>query len=104
MGACDLDKWRVQIQRLLDSKYDILVPGHGLMGARANLSLELEYFDLMETLIGEVVKKGGSLEDAMQIDLPPPFDGWLIGSMARYEVNVNYVYKRLGGEIEDGNG
>jgi glyoxylase-like metal-dependent hydrolase (beta-lactamase superfamily II) len=104
MGACDLDKWRVQIQRLLDSEYDVLVPGHGRLGGRPNLNMELGYFDVMESLIGEVVEKGGSLEDAMQSDLPPPFDGWLMGSMARFEVNVQYVYKRLGGKIEDGNG
>lgn len=104
MGACDLDKWRVQIQRLLGLEYGILVPGHGPLGGIAKLTQQFEYFDVMEDLIGKVVKKGGSLEDAMQIDLPPPFDSWLMGGMARYEVNVEYVYKRMGGEIEGEDG
>ena len=47
----------------------------------------------------EGLKKGGSLEAASQIALPPPFDQWLVGGMNRFAMNVRYMYKHLGGEI-----
>ncbi len=100
MGACDLDMWRAQIQRLLDSEYNVLVPGHGTLGGIPKLNQQLKYFDVMEALIGEVVKKGGSMGDAMKLNLPQPFDSWLMGGMARWEANVNYVFKWMGGKIE----
>jgi cyclase len=104
MGFCHLDKWRAQIQRLLGLEYDVLVPGHGPLGGITKLTQQLKYFDVMEDLIGEVVKKGGSLEEAMNIELTQPFDSWLMGSMARWEMNVQYVYKKLGGDIKGGDG
>lgn len=95
MGFCNLDKWRVQIQQILRSDYEILVPGHGPLGNKASLAQQLGYFDVMESLIGAVVEKGGTFKKALQINLPEPFSGWLMGSMGRYEVNVRYLYKRL---------
>jgi len=31
--------------------------------------------------------------------LPEPFDKWLMGGMARFEVNVRYLFGHLGGEV-----
>lgn len=93
MGYCNLDKWRVQIKQIIQSDYEILIPGHGPIGNKASLTQQLDYFDVMEDLIGAVVEKGGSFKKALQIDLPEPFNGWLMGGMGRYEVNVRYLYK-----------
>lgn len=99
MGVCNLDHWREQLIKLLNSDFQTLVPGHGTLGGQAEIDTQLGYFYVMEELIGQVVHKGGSIEDAMKISLPEPFAGWLTGSMGRFEVNVRYMYKRLGGEL-----
>ncbi len=99
MAYCDLDLYRKELRFFLDSDFRTLVPGHGVVGGKPEVEQELAYFDVLEDLVGQVVKKGGSLEDASQIVLPPPFDRWLFGGMNRFAMNVRYLYKHLGGEI-----
>ncbi len=98
LGFCDLDLHKKQLQYFLDSDYLILVPGHGPVGSKKDIELQLEYLTVMEHLVGEVVRDGGSLGKAQQIKLPEPFDRWLYGGMSRFEVNVKFFYKILGGK------
>ncbi len=99
MGVCNLEHWREQLNELHESNFHTFVPGHGTLGGKEEINTQLRYFDVMEELIDQVVQKGGSIVEAMQISLPEPFAGWLMGSMGRFEVNVRYLYKRLGGEL-----
>jgi glyoxylase-like metal-dependent hydrolase (beta-lactamase superfamily II) len=99
MAYCDLDLYRKQLHFFRDSDFRVLVPGHGVVGGKPEVEQELAYFDVLEDLVGKVVKEGGSLEAASQIALPPPFDRWLFGGMNRFAMNVRFMYKHLGGEI-----
>jgi glyoxylase-like metal-dependent hydrolase (beta-lactamase superfamily II) len=99
MATCDLDLYRKQLAFFRISDLDVLVPGHGIVGGKPEVEHELAYFDVLEDLIGKVVKQGGSLEAASQIALPPPFDRWLFGGMNRFTMNVRFMYKHLGGEV-----
>lgn len=101
MGACDLDLYRRQVRTVLEMDYPVLVPGHGPVGGPPDLALQLEYFDVLEALVGDVVRRGGSLDEALQVTLPPPFNAWLMGGMARLEINVRYLYGRLGGTLPE---
>jgi cyclase len=102
MASCDIDLYRKQLRFFLDSEFQVLVPGHGAVGGKPEVERELGYFDVLEDLVGKVVRKGGSLEDALQVALPPPFDHWLMGGMNRFAGNVRYLFKHLGGEIPEG--
>jgi len=100
MGSCDLDLYRQQLRSIQASEYRILVPGHGPVGSiEKDIPAQLKYLDVMENLVGNIVKRGGSFEEAMQICLPEPFDKWLTGGMGRFETNVRYLYAYFGGEI-----
>jgi len=101
MGVCNLDLWREQLKQLQNSAFHTLVPGHGTLGGNKEVDLQLEYFDVVEELIGQVIQKDGAFEDAMKIRLPEPFANWLMGSMERFKVNVKYLYKLLGGELPE---
>ncbi len=101
MGACDLDLYRQQVRTVLEMDFRLLVPGHGPVGGPPDLALQLEYFDVLEERVGDVVRRGGSLDEALQVTLPAPFDAWLMGGMERLEVNVRYLYKRLGGTLPE---
>jgi cyclase len=101
MGSCDLERWREQLKFFHDSDFEILVPGHGPVGSKAEIALQLEYFDVMENLISELLEGDGSLAEALQLSLPEPFESWRLGSMGGFEVNVRYLYKALGGEIPE---
>lgn len=99
MASCDLDLYRKQLHFLRDSAFRVLVPGHGVVGGKPEVERELAYFDVLEDLVRKVVKNGGSLEDALQVALPPPFARWLFGGMSRFAGNVRYMFTHLGGEI-----
>jgi cyclase len=99
IGSCDLDLYRKQLLFFYDSDFHMLVPGHGTVGGREDIALQLKYFDVMEELVGSVAQKGGSFEEAMQINLPEPFDTWLMGGMGRFKTNVRYLFSRFGGEV-----
>jgi glyoxylase-like metal-dependent hydrolase (beta-lactamase superfamily II) len=101
LGFCDIDLYREQLLFFQDSDFQILVPGHGPVGGKDDIALQLEYFDVMEDLVGKVAQRGASFEEAVQITLPEPFDKWLIGGMARFEVNVRYLFARFGGEVPE---
>ncbi len=99
MGFCDLDRYRQQLVYFKDADFSILVPGHGPVGSKEHVIQQLAYFDVMEELVGEVAQRGGSFEEALQIELPEPFNQWLLGGMGRFQVNVGYLFKRFGGEV-----
>jgi glyoxylase-like metal-dependent hydrolase (beta-lactamase superfamily II) len=99
MAYCDLDLYRKELRFFLGSDFRVLVPGHGVVGGKPEVEQELAYFDVLEDLVGKVVKKGGPLEAALNVALPPPFDRWLFGGMNRFAMNVRFMYKHLGGVI-----
>jgi cyclase len=101
LGSSDLDLYREQLRFFQDSDFRVLVPGHGPVGGRDDIALQLRYFDVMEELVGEVAQRGGSLQEAMEIALPTPFDRWRKDGMARFEVNVRYLFERAGGELPE---
>jgi cyclase len=98
LGACDLDLYRQQLRFFQASDWPVLVPGHGPVGDRDDIALELAYMDVMEELVGAVAKRGGSFAEALQVTLPEPFAAWLMGGMRRFETNVRYLFARAGGE------
>ncbi len=101
LGFCDIDLYRKQMRFIQDSGYEILVPGHGPVGGQEKITLQLEYLDIMEDLVGDIVNRGGSFQEATQIALPEPFSNWLYGGMGRFKTNVRYLFTHLGGEVPD---
>jgi glyoxylase-like metal-dependent hydrolase (beta-lactamase superfamily II) len=95
MAYCHLEEYRKQIQFFLEPDYELLVPGHGPVGGKKDLVMQMEYFDAMENLVGDMVKRGGSLDDALHIILPEKFQPWLLGGIKRFESNVRYLYKQI---------
>jgi glyoxylase-like metal-dependent hydrolase (beta-lactamase superfamily II) len=98
LGYCDIALYRQQMLLFQDSEFKVLVPGHGPVGSKDNIAMQLKYLDIMEDLVGNVVQRGGSFKEAMQITLPEPFSKWLVGGMVRFEANVRYLFKHFGGE------
>lgn len=100
LGYCNLKHYREQIQFFQASDLQVLVPGHGLVGyGKEYLNLQSQYLEVMEDLVGKVVQRGESFENALQIRLPEPFDAWLVGGLNRFEINVRTFFAHLGGEV-----
>lgn len=101
LGLCDIAHYRKQMLFFKDTDYQVLVPGHGPVGGKEDIVLQLKYLDVMEELIGIAVQNGDSFEKAMRMTLPDPFDKWLTGGMGRFESNMRYLFKHLGGELPE---
>lgn len=87
--------WVAQLEDMAQADIKTFVPGHGPLGAKEDLILQKDYILALENMVGEVVKAGGSLEDAMKKPLPAPFDAWVAAGMARYEMNVQAAMGRM---------
>ncbi len=91
MGSCDPQAWKGQLEELEQSDFETFVPGHGPVGTKADVTLQKEYITALEKLVAQVIESGGSVEDALQLSLPEPFDAWS-SSIARFEANVRFLY------------
>ena len=98
MAFCDPEAWMAQLESMQQSNIETFVPGHGPLGTKADIALQGEYITALEGLVAQVIKEGGSVEEALQRPLPATFDGWLAGEMARFEHNVRSSYERLSGK------
>ncbi len=96
-GFCDLERYRAQLHYFQEPGYRVLVPGHGPVGGQNDIALELAYFDEMETRVGAVVRGGGTVEEALALELPEPFERWRRAGKERFDGNVRFLYERVGG-------
>lgn len=95
MANCDPQAWMALLDKLAQSEFKTLVPGHGPLGNRNDLMLQKRYIAVLEEAVEQVVSSGGTLEQALEIELPEPFDVWLSRGMARFEANVRASYQRI---------
>lgn len=95
MVYSDPPAWAAWLEETERSGIEVFVPGHGPLGTKDDLALQRQYMGLLEDLVGQVIREGGTVEDAVARPLPPPFDAWLHGGMARWEANVHTVFERL---------
>ncbi len=86
-------EWITLLNDLANGKAKTFVPGHGPLGRKADLRLEAQYIQAMENMIQQVIRRGGTVRDALRETLPPPFDAWQkLGH--RFEANVRSSFKR----------
>jgi len=86
-------KWLALLEELLAWDIETFVPGHGQVGSKDDLELEARYIRLLEDMVHRVVQAGGTVEDALQETLPPPFDAWQVIGQS-FEYNVRASFKR----------
>lgn len=98
MASSDPEAWKAQLEEMDSAEMEVFVPGHGPLGTKADIALQVEYITTLENMVDQVVKDGGTVEDAVEQPLPEPFDAWLSGGMARFESNARFFYERLSGE------
>lgn len=86
-------RWLVLLEKMIGWDIETFVPGHGPLGSKDDLALEARYIRVIEDVVQQVVKAGGTVEDALRKTLPSPFDSWqVVGS--RFEANVRALFER----------
>jgi len=97
MGDCDIEAWKTQLAGFAGSEFHVLVPGHGPLGSRRDVRLQKEYIEMLEGMVSRVIRRGGSVDDALRISFPGPFDAWKATGRRRFEANVRSLCQRLTG-------
>jgi cyclase len=95
MANCDPQGWMDLLENLEQSEFETLVPGHGPLGRRKDLVLQKRYIANLDEMVHQVVAYGGTLEQALEIELPEPFEDWRSRGLARFEANVRTSYLRM---------
>jgi glyoxylase-like metal-dependent hydrolase (beta-lactamase superfamily II) len=93
MGDCNPAAWVVQIEKLLELDPDVIVPGHGEIGGKADLLLEKEYLQYIELFVKNGIESGLSIETIMEQPLPAPFYDWSVDGRPS-EPNVRFIFDR----------
>jgi cyclase len=100
MVYCDPQAWATQLEQMEMFDVETFVPGHGPLGTKADVALQRQYITLLEELVAQAVSDGLTVDETLQKTLPAPFDGWIRGSIARWEANVWSSHERLSGKSE----
>ena len=98
MGGGDIATWIAANHHLQSTvDYDIVAPGHGPIGTRADVDDSTRYLEDLLAAVSEAVDAGMSLEEAQQSVLMEDYSDY-----AQYDVwramNVQGVYERLTAE------
>jgi len=98
MVYCNPQDWVEQLAKMKQFDVEVFVPGHGPLGTRADVALQMEYITLLEKLVAQSIADGLAVEETLRKTLPAPFDSWLHGSMGRWESNIRSSYERQAGK------
>ena len=84
---CSPDGWRAILKELEELDVDTIIPGHGPLGTKADLSLLIEYMDTLETNARQAFEAGAAEHDLSRLDIPESFHQWSYG-INRFESNI----------------
>ena len=83
--------WIESLKRVEAMDFDVLVPGHGPLGTKANVTMFREY---LQDLRGEVLRyarEGKSVEEMKQLIKLPKYDAW--GPRDWFPLNIEGMYR-----------
>ena len=88
--------WIDSLKRVEAMDFDVLVPGHGPLGTRTNVTLFREY---LQDLHGEVLRyarEGKSVDEMKQLIKLPKYDAW--GPRDWFPLNIEGMYRLVQGQ------
>ena len=92
LGGGDPDRLRHILDRVADLDPQILVPGHGPVGATGSLRGMKQYVSGLDQMARELVKAGVPEQEIDGLAIPEPWDRWLFASF--FPGNMQFLYQR----------
>jgi cyclase len=94
IGHSNPDEWLRIYDKIeaLDPTVEVVVPGHGPVATPAAFAALRRYIPALRRLVDEVIRAGGSLDDAEKKHVPAAFSDW--GGAERFKGNIRFFYER----------
>ncbi len=101
MADCHPEVWISLIEEMLVWDVQTFIPGHGAVGTKKDLVLELQYLVMIQELVQNALQADIPLETILQQKLPTPFDSWSADGLPK-EGNLRFLYPYLSRKNRDG--
>lgn len=92
MGDGNPEEWARILEQIEQLHFTVAVPGHGPLGARADLALHRRYITDIVALAEASLSSGVPLEEATQTKMPAPFETWSGAEV--FDWNMQFLYGR----------
>jgi glyoxylase-like metal-dependent hydrolase (beta-lactamase superfamily II) len=83
--------WIESLRRVEMMDFDILAPGHGPLGTKANVTRFREYLQDLHEEVLRYAREGKSLEETKQLVKLPKYEAW--GPREWFPLNVEGMYR-----------
>ncbi|NQV01411.1 MAG: MBL fold metallo-hydrolase [Bacteroidia bacterium] len=88
---------RSSLNKLMEMDVEKVVPGHGTVGTKDDITRMIEYIEVVYNLSKDYVEKGKDIEQVADIKIPLPFDTWFLSNF--FTINIRFMYKTVFKEI-----
>jgi cyclase len=93
LGSSTPEKWVATLDALVASETETFVPGHGPVGTKDDLITLKEYILTLQEMAADVVRRGGSEDEAAALPVPEFSSEW--AGFGRFERSMRFLYQRL---------
>jgi glyoxylase-like metal-dependent hydrolase (beta-lactamase superfamily II) len=83
--------WIESLKRVEAMDFDVLVPGHGPLGTKANVTMFREYLQDLRAEVLRYAREGKSVEEMKQLIKLPKYDAW--GPRDWFPLNIEGMYR-----------
>jgi cyclase len=99
LGDGDPDGWLQVYTEIeaLDPGVEVVVPGHGAVGGPVDFAALRRYVPALRQVVEEVVRSGGSADDAAVRPVPAAFSDWSAPQV--FSANMRYLYAQMSANV-----
>jgi glyoxylase-like metal-dependent hydrolase (beta-lactamase superfamily II) len=83
--------WIESLKRVEAMDFDVLVPGHGALGTKANATMFREYLQDLRGEVTRYTREGKSLDEIKQLVTLPKYGAW--GPKEWFPLNIEGMYR-----------
>lgn len=83
--------WIESLRRVEALDFDVLVPGHGALGTKANVTMFREYLQDLRAEVVRYAREGKSVDEMKQLIKLPKYDAW--GPRDWFPLNIEGMYR-----------
>ena len=83
--------WIESLRRLEAMEFDVLAPGHGPLGTKANVTMFREYLQDLRTDVIRYTREGKSVDEMKQLITLPKYAAW--GPKEWFPLNIEGMHR-----------